>query len=232
MYTLPTLFVFFLTGVLADNINRQKITIFSDLINAGFCILLILAAFSMNVLFIFPFLFLITAVSKFFTPAQTGLIQGILSHEEYAIAGGFNQMLTSIFLLFGTALGAFFYWRLGISGAILINGCSFLISASLIFHCCFPNEAVLPKGCSNPFHFNVELVFAEFKEGIFYILQHHVLRYLMLGTFILGFVNGGLSIMPIYMLKYKLATGYYQQAAALSGIVFGIGILLGSFAGL
>lgn len=229
MYTLPSLFVFFVVGVLADNLNRQKITVCSDCLNACFCVLLMIAALFNQVYVIFPLLFMITAASKFFVPAQFGLIQGILSQEEYAVAGGFNQMLTSIFLLFGTALGAFFYWQLGISGAIMINCFSFLISAFLIFQCSFNSEAILPQGNRNFIDLKITSIFSEFKRGIFYCLKHRILKYLMLGTFILGFVNGGLSIMPVYLLKYKLASGYYQQAASLSGIVFGAGILTGSF---
>lgn len=229
MYTLPSLFVFFIVGVLADNVNRQKITVYSDCLNAGFCVLLIIAALSKNVYAIFPLLFMITATSKFFSAAQAGLIQGILSNKEYVVAGGLNQMLTSIFLLFGTAFGAFFYWKFGISGAILINCFSFLISGFLIFQCRFSRKIVLPKGNLDSFHVKISLIFTEFKNGIYYILKQGVLRYLMLGTFILGFVNGGLSIMPVYLLRYKLSVNHYQQSVALSGIIFGIGILTGSF---
>ncbi|MFT8316721.1 MAG: MFS transporter [Sporolactobacillus sp.] len=228
MYTLPSLFVFWIVGVLADNINRQKITVYSDCLNVGFCVLLIFAAVSKNIYAIFPLLFMITVASKFFASAQAGLIQGILNKEEYVVAGGLNQMLTSIFLLFGTAFGAFFYWTLGISGAILINGFSFLISGFLIFQCRFRQEVVSPKK-NHVFQLKISSIFSEFKQGISYIVNQRVLKYLVLGTFILGFVNGGLAIMPVYLLRYKLATGYYQQAASFSGILFGIGILIGSF---
>lgn len=229
MYTLPSLFVFFIVGVCADNLNRQKIAVYSDCLNAFFCLFLLVAALLHNVYMIFPLLFLITAASKFFAPAQAGLIQGILSQQEYTVAGGLNQMLASIFLLFGTAFGALFYSELGISGAILVNCLSFLISASLIFQCRFHRRTVLPKGGSDFSNSKISSFIYEFKQGILYIQKHRILKYLMVGTFILGFVNGGLSIMPVYLLRYKLAAGYYQQAVSLSGIVFGIGVLMGSF---
>ncbi|WP_028983685.1 MFS transporter [Sporolactobacillus terrae] len=229
MYTLPSVFVFFIVGVLADNRNQKKITMYSDCLNACLCLFLLFAVRLNTVYAIFPILFMITATSKFFTPAQIGLIQGILSNADYAVAGGLNQMLTSIFLLFGTAFGAFFYLQFGISGAILINCVSFLISAFLIFHCQFDPDTVLPKSASNKSGVSLSFVFSEFKQGCVYILHHRLLKYLMIGTFILGFVNGGLSIMPVYLLKYKLAADHYQQAASVSGIMLGIGILTGSF---
>ncbi|WP_100488307.1 MFS transporter [Sporolactobacillus pectinivorans] len=229
MYTLPSLFVFFIVGVLADNINRQKIMIYSDWLNACLCVMLVTATLLKIVTIIFVLLFMITAVSKFFVPAQTAAIQGILHDREYAVAGGLNQMLISIFLLFGTAFGAFFYWNLGISGAILMNCFSFLFSSFLIYHCHFPKKAILPKENPKDTRLNISMIFSEFKQGMVYILRHRLLSALMLGTAVLGFVNGGLSIMPIYLLKYKLAPNDYQQAAAVSGVVFGMGILSGSF---
>jgi hypothetical protein len=172
-------------------------------------------------------LFIITATSKFFTPAQIGTIQSILKKEQYPIAGGLNQMLASVFILFGASLGTFFYWNFGIVGAIIINLCSFLISSLLIYRCKFQKAAILPS--ENAKKLNFTFVLSEFIRGLRYMFQHRLLRAFMVGTAILGFVNGGLSIMPVYLLKYKLAPENYQQITALSGIFFGIGILSGSF---
>lgn len=227
MYTLPSLFVFLIVGVLADHLNRQGIMIISDLANACFCLLLIAAVYSRSTVLVFLLLFIITATSKFFTPAQLGTIQGILKKEQYPIAGGLNQMLASIFILFGASLGAFFYWNFGIVGAIIINFCSFLISSLLIHRCKFQRAAILPSEKAKRLNFT--FVLSEFMRGLRYMFQHRLLRAFMVGTAILGFVNGGLSIMPVYLLKYKLAPENYQQITALSGIFFGIGILSGSF---
>ncbi|MFT8709324.1 MAG: MFS transporter [Sporolactobacillus sp.] len=229
MYTLPSLTVFLFSGSVADTFNRQKIALYSDRINSALCILLLLSTIWQHTVLIFFFLFLITASSKFFQPAQIGLIQGILSHEEYAVAGGFNQMLSSLFLMFGTALGAFIYWMLGITGSITLNGISFLVSASLISHCKFKNQTVLPHGDRHPSPLNWNVLLTQFRQGFLYSARHPVLRYLMLGAFILGIVNGGLAIMPVYLLKYQLAPSTYQQTASVAGIIFGLGILIGSF---
>ncbi|MCO7128273.1 MFS transporter [Sporolactobacillus shoreicorticis] len=227
MYTLPSLFVFLIAGVLADHLNRQKIMIISDLANACFCFLLIAAANSKSMVFIFLLLFTITATSKFFTPAQLSTIQGILKKEEYPIAGGLNQMVASIFILFGASLGAFFYWNFGIVGAIIINLCSFLLSSLFIYRCKFQKTAILTSEKAE--HLNITFVFSEFMRGLRYMFQRRLLRAFMVGTAILGLVNGGLSLMPVYLLKFKLAPESYQQYTALSGMVFGIGILSGSF---
>jgi MFS family permease len=227
MYTLPSLFVFLIVGVLADHLNRQRIMIISDLANACFCFLLIAAVYLKSTVLIFLLLFIITATSKFFTPAQIGTIQGILKKEQYPIAGGLNQMLASIFILFGASLGSFFYWNFGIVGAIIINLCSFLLSGLLIYRCRFQRTAILPSEKAE--RLNFAFVFSQFMRGLRYMFQRRLLRAFMVGTAILGLVNGGLSIMPVYLLKFKLAPESYQQITALSGIVFGIGILSGSF---
>lgn len=230
MYTLPSLFVFFVVGVIADHVNRQKIAVYSDCLNAGLSVFLLIAVFIKSIFVIFPLLFMITAVSKFFVPAETGMVQGILKSEEYAVAGGLNQMLASIFLLFGTALGSAFYWNFGLSGAILIDCFSFIFSGFVIHRCRFKKRVILPNEDRRPDHIKFSFIFAGFKEGLFYTMRHRLLPLLMFGTLILGIVNGGLSIMPIFLLKYKLATDSYQGAAALAGVLFGTGILIGSVA--
>jgi MFS family permease len=50
----------------------------------------------------------------------------------------------------------------------------------------------------------------------------------MAGLVVLGFVNGFASVLPIFMLKYKLAPQNYEVMGASLSIAFGIGYLVGS----
>ncbi|MDE1376499.1 MFS transporter, partial [Bacillus licheniformis] len=101
MLSLPTLAVFFLVGVFADKFDRQKIAKNCDWICMGLSIVLLLSLYLEWMPFTFAVLFLRNAVKSFFTPAQTSLIQGILSENEYSLAVGLNQMVASLFMLFG-----------------------------------------------------------------------------------------------------------------------------------
>ncbi|GAE48318.1 macrolide-efflux protein [Mesobacillus boroniphilus JCM 21738] len=54
---------------------------------------------------VFAVLFLRSAVPRFFFPAEHGMVQGILKKEDYTTAAGLNQLVMSLFMLFGNGLG-------------------------------------------------------------------------------------------------------------------------------
>src|SRR5690554_532299 len=106
MYSLPTLVVFFLVGVVADKMDRQKVASYSDWLSAILSIILIVSIYIGWMPLVFIVLFLRSAITKFFAPAEIAIVQGILNKDEYASAAGLNQMTNSIFNLFGGAIGA------------------------------------------------------------------------------------------------------------------------------
>lgn len=231
MYSLPTLFVFFIVGVLADRMDRQKIAMYCDWINAGLSLLFLLAVWIGWLPFIFLIMFVRSAVGKFFVPAETALVQGILKKEDYPVAAGLNQFLMSFFLLFGTGLGTLTYVFINIEGAILIDAISFIISGILIRSCNIGKVVRLPNGSARWRDLHIGIVFRDFLQGLHYILHHPLLLSLIFGFFLFGIVNAGFSLMPIYLIKYKLAPEHYKEISVIMSIVFGVGILLGSLLG-
>ncbi len=230
MYSLPTLFVFFIVGVMADRMDRQKIAANSDWISA-FLSLCFLGAVTLGWMpLIFALLFLRSAVANFFAPAEGALVQGILQKDEYTTAAGLNQMVMSIFMLFGTALGLIFYRYVGLQGAIVVDIIAFLISGWLIRTCKISEVVRLPNGKTKWKELNISRVLIDFRDGLFYILKNHLLFALIIGFFIFGIVNGGFSVMLMYVMRFKLDPLHYQEAMVLLSIIFGIGILIGSIA--
>ncbi|KUP08829.1 MFS transporter [Bacillus coahuilensis p1.1.43] len=228
MYSLPTLAVFLVVGVMADRLDRKKIAEYSDWIRAGLTVLLFLSVMSNILWIIFALLFLRSAVSKFFFPAEAGLIQGILTKEQYQTAGGLNQMVFSIFMLFGVGLGAVIYTVLGIYWALVIDGISFIVSGLLIRYCSIHKEARLPNGESNWKELGFKQTLADFSKGGKYILSNKLLLNLLLGFFLFGFINGGFAVLPLFTMKYKLAPDNYEWYASLFALCFGVGIFIGS----
>lgn len=228
MYSLPTLAVFFIVGVLADRMDRQKIAYHCDTLSAFLSIVLIGAIYIGWMPLIFAVLFLRSAISKFFFPAESGILQGVLSKDDYATSAGLNQMVSSLFMLFGSALGILAYRFTGVYGAIVIDSLSFIISGLLMRACKIPEEVRLPNGHHKWKDLNIRFVFKDFKTGAFYILKNKLLRSLIIGFCIFGIVNGGFSVMPIFILKYKLAPQSYEEYSVILGVVFGTGVLIGS----
>jgi len=131
-------------------------------------------------------------------------------------------------MLFGNALGIFIYWTVGLQGAIFVCFVTYMVSAILIRACKLEENVLLPNGRHKWTQLNVRFVANDFKDGMFYILKNPLLVYLIIGFFVFGIVNGGLSVMPAYILKYKLAPTDYEQFMMVMGVVFGISVLIGS----
>ncbi|MBN3554727.1 MFS transporter [Fictibacillus nanhaiensis] len=228
MYSLPTLAVFFLVGVLADRMDRQKIALYCDWICAGLCLLLMGAIWLDWMPLIFVILFLRSAVGKFFHPADQAMVQGVLSKEEYAIAAGLNQMVGSLFMLFGNMIAIFIYWSVGIQGAIAFDLLTYVLSALFIMSMKVNEDIRLPNGQQRFKDIRVKMVWKDFVSGFVYIKQSKLLLSLIFGFFLFGIVNGGLSVMPAFIMKYKLAPDNYEQMMMWMGILFGVSILSGS----
>lgn len=228
MYSLPTLAVFFLVGVLADRMDRQKIAANCDWISAALSVGLLVTIWIDFMPLIFAFLFIRSATSKFFFPAESSLVQGTLTKDDYTVAAGLNQMMGSLFMLFGGTFGALAYWNLGIEGAIIIDALSFIVSGILILSCKFATEVRLPNGSHTWRDLKLKLMIRDFKGGFTYILSNRLLSFLIIGFFMFGIVNGGFSVMPIFILKYKLAPTAYEEYSVVNGIILGTGILIGS----
>jgi len=231
MSALPSVFVFFIVGVVADRFDRAKIAENSDWIRTGLT-LFILGALALDLLaLVFVLLFLRSAVSKFFVPAQLALVQGILGEKQLMQAAGLNQMVSGVFIVFGMGLGAAAYLYLGIVWAIVIDGISMIASALLIRSCRIPLEVRLPNGRSEWRSLGLKPVMADFTAGMKYILRYRLLLSIMLGYLVFGLINGTLAVIPMFTLKYKLVPDQYEQYMALFAIFLGVGFFLGSIVG-
>lgn len=228
MYSLPTLAVFLFIGVLADRLDRKAIAVQSDWIRAGLSLVLLLAVHEDWIIAAFALLFLRSAISKFFAPAEMSLLQGIMKPEQYVQASSLNMSIMGIFMLFGMSLGSAAYYYLGIEGAIMIDTVSFIISGLLLAFCHFPLHVRQPNGKVRMRDLNLKSIAADFGTGLGYIVRYRLLLAIVLGFFFFGIVNGVFSILPLFTMKYKLSPEQYQVYTPLVMVFLGIGYLVGS----
>lgn len=229
MFSLPTLAVFFLVGVVADRMDRQKIAYYCEMIAAVLSLFVLGAVLIGWMPLIFMMLFLRSAVQKFFFPAEQGILQGVLKKDDFTTAAGLNQLVNSIFMLFGNAIGIFVYWTLGIYGAILVDVATLTISGLLIKSMKLDETVRKPNGSHTLKELNIRFIWSDFMIGLKYILTNKLLLALIYGFIAFGVVNGGFSVMQVFILKYKLAPDNYEQVSIYFGIVFGAGVMIGSF---
>jgi len=231
MYSLPTLAMFWIVGVLADRFDRKLIVIYSDWIRAGLTILLLVFV-QFDLLFLcFVVLFLRSAVSKFYGPAEMGLLQGSIEKELYVQASGLNQLVMGMFMLLGMSLGAVTYHFVGIQGAIIIDGISFIISGLLLSWGSFSEHARTPNGNNHIRTLRISLIVKDFWQGIRYVTGNKLLLVLISGFLFFGVVNGVFSLLPVFTMKYKLSPDRYIINSSLISVFLGVGFLLGSFLG-
>ncbi|WP_256972533.1 MFS transporter [Saccharibacillus sp. O23] len=83
MYSLPALAVFWIVGVIADLFDRKLIAAYSDWIRAGLTVLLLLFVHYDWIPACLTVLFLRSAISRFFGPAEMGLLQGSIDSKLY-----------------------------------------------------------------------------------------------------------------------------------------------------
>ncbi|MWV46415.1 MFS transporter [Paenibacillus sp. HJL G12] len=228
MYSLPTLVVFLFIGVLADRLDRKRIAVLSDWIRAGLSLVLLLAVHEDWIVAAFAILFLRSAISKFFAPAEMSLLQGIMKPEQYVQASSLNMSIMGIFMLFGMSMGSAAYYYLGIEGAIIIDTVSFIISGLLLAFCHFPLHVRQPNGKAKLKDLNMKSILTDFGSGFKYIVRNRLLLAIVLGFFFFGIVNGVFSILPLFTMKYKLSPDHYQVYTPLVMVFLGIGYLIGS----
>ncbi|EST12159.1 MFS transporter [Sporolactobacillus laevolacticus] len=228
MFSLPALIVFWIVGVAADRLDRQKIASNCDWISALLSLALLGAVLWGQLNLIFSIIFLRAAVSKFFAPAEQAILQGILQKGDYAVAAGLNQMVSSVFMIFGNGLGAIVYWHFGVQGAILIDALSFVLSALLIRIPAIRKEVRQPNGAHDWKTTTIKSIITDFNQGFLYIIKDKLLTSLVGSFAIFGIINGGCSVMLIFILKYKLVPDVYELFSVWTGIIAGAGILIGS----
>ncbi|WP_019007678.1 MFS transporter [Cohnella laeviribosi] len=231
MYSLPTLAVFWIVGVIADRFDRKRIAAYSDWIRAGLTLLFLLFVHYDLLFLCFLVLFLRSSISKFFGPAEMGLLQGSIDRDQYVQASGLNQMVMGMFMLFGMSLGAAAYHFIGIQGAIIVDGLSFLLSGLLLAWGDFPEHARTPNGKSLIRDLRFSLLLKDFLHGLRYIVGNRLLLVLISGFLFFGIVNGVFAVLPIFAMKYKLSPDQYVVHSSLITVFLGIGFLLGSLLG-
>lgn len=117
--TVPNILLSPIAGTFVDRWEHKRVMIASDLIRAGLVLLLPLAAF-VEILLVYPIVFLITTVSLFFRPAKVAFVPRIVRRDDLLAAnsatwtadtladiGGFPVAgLFVAFLLGGEAVGS------------------------------------------------------------------------------------------------------------------------------
>ena len=130
--TLPSPLVGSVAGVFVDRWDRKRTMVAADL-SRVVLMLLLLAVRSRDALWIvYLVAFLESCVSKFFVPAKSAFIPRLVPAERLTAANSLDSVSSSIVSLIAPSLGGALLVLLGLSGVVLVDSASFLLSGLLI----------------------------------------------------------------------------------------------------
>jgi len=206
-------------GVFVDRWNVKRTMIASDLIRAALALALVFAG---SLGQIYAILFLLSAVSTFFVPAQSVTLRTVVPAEGLLAANALVQQAFQVMRIISPALaGAMVGW-FGASSCYYIDGLTFIFSASMIATLVIARVPVVPAKDSHPLRAVLDDLFA----GIKFIFTHPTISFVILamaaGMFAVSCFG---PLIAVYVRDELLAT---SLAFGIINSLIGVGMIGGT----
>lgn len=207
---LPFLILGLPAGALADRWDRKRVMIVCDTLRALTFGLLVAAGLSGHL--IMPLLYALVLVEgicfSFFNVAEVAALPQIVARSQLAQASAQNNLMYGLSALLGPSLGGVLY-STGRMLPFLVDAVSYAVSVGALLFIRVPFQtARLPAETS---------LWQEIGEGLRWLWDHTLIRFIAIVTSLNGFVMGGLPLAVIV-----LARDQFHASAALVGFVFGV----------
>jgi predicted MFS family arabinose efflux permease len=223
--TLPNLVLGPIAGTLVDRWDQREVMIVSDLLRAA-VVLVVPVAASIDIVLVYPLVFVITSVSLFFRPARTAVVPRIVRDDELVTANSAIWMSETVADVVGYPLAAIFVAFLGASLplAFWVDATTYMASAALIATMFVPPIVVrvAPIGVG---------IVAEMRAGWRFLRHETVLLANTLQGLVGQFTVGVLLVLtPIYAVEVLEASSVEREVRyALLEAGMGAGNLIGGF---
>jgi len=186
-YLAPLAVIAPFAGVLVDRWDARRTMIASDCIRAVFALGLV---FAPTLPLMYAAIFLISAVSCLFIPAQSVAIRALVPREGLLSANALMQQAMQLARLASPALAAALVAWIGPSICFYLDAASFVVSALLISAIRLPAAAPLPQGIPGMPPRSTRGVLDDLREGIRFLFTHATLSFVVvsmaLGTFVVS----------------------------------------------
>src|SRR5947207_4408359 len=224
-WTLPLVDFLLLSGVLTDRYDRRWLMIGADLVRAaaviGLGLLSITGAIQLwHVVVLIAFM---GAGDAFFNPASTAIVPDLLAAERLPQANALQGTVRPLMIrLIGPAIGGFVVAVLGPGSAFLVDGASFVLSATALL-------AIRARPSHVASSHGLRSAFAEMGEGFRFVVANPwcwatlVSAMLSLLVFI-----GPVQVLLPYLVKNHLHLG--ADSLGLLYAVSGVGAILSALA--
>lgn len=165
-------------GVLTDRLPRKALMIASDLLRAGVVLCFLLVKRPDQVWMVYTLALLQESLWTFFDPARRASIPNLCEPHELNVANALGGATWSVMLAIGAAMGGFISAIAGWQAAIVIDACTFLVSAWLLAGLTLPPPP--PKKQLGKLTWHEYTGLADLKEGCSYVLANRQVGALLL----------------------------------------------------
>jgi len=219
-----------LAGVFVDRWDRRQTMLISDLIRAGVAMLPLLAPASLRLQAIYASVFLISALGRFFLPAESGVLQVIVTEQQQMRAASIKQATFALSIIVGPALASPLYFALGPVLAILLNAVSYLVSAFCLGLLRAPRAALHPHAFYHDEKADngIGALLRELFAGLKFVAVTRTVLMVTLMALIAMLGAGALNALNIVFVSNNLhmATALYGMLTAVAGLGGLLGVIV------
>lgn len=229
--SIPALILGPIGGAFADRHSRRLIIIFSDVLN-GIAMLSFSAIVyffpgqtKLNIFWLFVVSIWVAVVNSFFFPAISASIPEIVPKKKLTGANTLSQLSLQISVLVGQGLGGVFYKLLGAPLIFLLNGISYLFSATSESFIAIPQRISKITG---DWRKQIKDFKNDIVEGMRYIWQKPGLRELLIISAIMNFfITPIILLFPFYVEKFLNLGDDWRTWFGFLIATYGVGTMLG-----
>ncbi len=209
-----------IAGVFVDRWDAKRTMIASDLIRVALAVGLVFAA-SLNQIYVI--LFILSAVSTFFVPAQTIMIRAITPKEGLLSANALLQQAFQIVRIISPALAGMIVDWFGAKPCYYFDGVSFIFSATLIVAIVVPKVTAAAAASESG---KLKSIISDLMSGVRFIFTHATISFVILamaaGMFALSCFG---PLIAVYV--RDSLSGTETQFGVINSLI-GVGMIAGS----
>ncbi len=218
--TIPSAFLTFIGGPLADRVNRQRLMVVADVIRGVLALGFFLVRDASMVWLVYVLAGSIAGLEAFFEPAASAAVPNIVDPVDLSAANALTGSLWGTMLAVGAGIGGLVVAAFGRPAGYIGDALSFFISALLLIRIHRPFSEPREKHVEHP-----GLIDAT-RQTVRYAKQDHRVLSLLAVKGGFGISTGVIGLLPV------LAFVVYGQHDRGTGILYGfrgLGALIGPF---
>ncbi|MGM9988682.1 MAG: MFS transporter [Bacillaceae bacterium] len=195
--TLPRVLLGPISGVISDRYDRKRVIVSADFISAFIAagLFLVFTNISNELIVLYVASILLNTVSTFYGTAITSAIPNMVAKDQIQKASSINQSIVSLSGMLGPVIGGFLFAFVSLPTFMIINACTFFISACTALVIRYDLYLEEKKDGSE----EKMPVLDSLKDGFVYVKNHRFLGPLILFAFILNFFFAAFAVYLPYI---------------------------------